>query len=72
MKSLGIFSGESWCLDARLPDLICFDVVIYTLESLEAFKKFVGLVRVMKMRKVFPLDMKALQRRTFEYGKMKR
>ena len=60
MKSLNIFPGESWCLDSRLPDLICFDVVVDTLESPKAFKKFVRLVRVMEMRKVFPFDMIAL------------
>ena len=61
MKRLNIFPGEPWCLDSRLPNLICFDVVVDTLESLKAFEKFVRLVRVMKMRKVFPFDMKALQ-----------
>src|SRR5882757_9064722 len=61
MKSLNFLSGESWCLDSRLPHLICFDVIVDTLESSEAFKKFVSLVRIMEMRKVFPFDMEALQ-----------
>ena len=61
MKSLNIFSRESWCLDSRLPDLIGFDVVVDTLESPKAFKKFVRLIRVMEMRKTFPFDMEALQ-----------
>jgi hypothetical protein len=61
MKSLNIFSRESWCLDSRLPDLVGFDVVVDTLESPKAFKEFVRLVRVMEMRKAFPFDMEALQ-----------
>jgi len=61
MKSLSIFSGKSWCLDSRLPDLICFDVVVDTLKSSKAFKEFVRLVRVVEMREVFPLNMEALQ-----------
>ena len=48
-------------MNPGLPDLICFDVVVDTLESPKAFKKFVRLVRVMEMRKVFPFDMKALR-----------
>ena len=61
MKSLNIFPGEPWCLDSRLPVLISFDIVVDTLESPKAFKKFVRLVRIMEMRKVFPFDMKTLQ-----------
>lgn len=49
MESLNIFPGEPWCLNSRLPDLICFDVVVDTLESPKAFKKLVRLVRVMEM-----------------------
>ena len=62
VEGFAVFLGNAGSTDAGLPDLVGFDIIVNTFEAPEALEEFISLVCVMKMRKVFPFDMKALDR----------
>lgn len=62
VEGFAVFLGDTGRTDAGLPDLVSFDIIVNTFEAPEALEELISLVCVMKVRKVFPFDMKALDR----------
>jgi hypothetical protein len=62
VEGFTVFLGNTGSTDAGLPDLVGFDIIVNTFEAPEALEELISLVCVMKVRKVFPFDMKSLDR----------
>lgn len=60
MKGLDVFAGQSRSAQAGLVGFIALDIIVHALQAPETLEKLVGLVGVVEMRKVFPLDVESL------------
>lgn len=65
MESFAVFLRNSRGINTGLPYFVGLDVIVDAFEAPEALKEFIGFVCVVKMGKVFPLDMEALGKKGY-------